>query len=293
MTFDYFYEQQSESYSFYRIPKVLFTEEMFETLSAEAKILYGLLLDRISLSRDHGWIDTGGRVYVYFKIKAVKNALHCGNSKACRLLQELEDFGLIERRKRGQGNPVIIYVKDFSRFPNWENKNSQNENSRISKPGKQEFPKSESNNTKNNKTEKSNTKTNPILSEADEDKDVEARKIYREILSENLETEILMERHPYEKETIEAILDLMLDVICSKRKYIRIAGDDKPTQVVKSQFLKLDSMHVEYVLDCMKNNAADVRNIKQYMLATIYNAPITINSFYQQKVNHDMASGKI
>ena len=95
------------------------------------------------------------------------------------------------------------------------------------------------------------------------------------------------------KETIDAILDLMLDTICSKRKNIRIAGDDKPMQVVKSQFLKLDSHHMEYVLDCLRNNTAEVRNIKQYMLATIYNSRITIDSYYQQMVNHDMATGKI
>lgn len=291
MTFDYFYEKQSENYSFYRIPKVLFSEEMFEKLSIEAKVLYGLLLDRISLSRENGWIDKEGRVYVYFKITTLKSGLRCGNTKACRLFKELETFGLIERKKQGMGKPIIIYVKDFSKFPNWENKNSQNENSRIPEMGKQDFPEWESNNTKNNNTEMS--KTNPILSGMDVDKDVEEREIYREILIENMETEILLERYPLEKETIEAILDLMLDAICSKRKMIRIAGDDKPTQVVKSQFLKLNSGHMEYVLDCMKNNTADVRNIKQYMLATIYNAPITINSYYQQRVNHDMASGMI
>lgn len=291
MTFDYFYEKQSENYSFYRIPKVLFSEEMFEKLSIEAKVLYGLLLDRISLSRENGWIDKEGRVYVYFKITTLKSGLRCGNTKACRLFKELETFGLIERKKQGMGKPIIIYVKDFSKFPNLENKNSRNENSRIPEVGKQDFPEWESNKTKNNNTEMS--KTNPTLSGTDVDKDVEEREIYREILIENMETEILLERYPLEKETIEAILDLMLDAICSKRKTIRIAGDDKPTQVVKSQFLKLNSGHMEYVLDCMKNNTADVRNIKQYMLATIYNAPITINSYYQQMVNHDMASGKI
>ena len=149
----------------------------------------------------------------------------------------------------------------------------------------------ESNNTENNDTKRNDT--NPILSGADVDKDLEEREIYREILCENMEIELLKERNPYDKETIDAILDLMLDTICSKRKNIRIAGDDKPMQVVKSQFLKLDSHHMEYVLDCLRNNTAEVRNIKQYMLATIYNSRITIDSYYQQMVNHDMATGKI
>ena len=288
MNFDYFYIEQSEDYSFYRIPKRLFTEEMFEDLSVEAKVLYGLLLDRISLSRENGWIDENKRVYVFFKIETLKNSLRCGNTKACKLFNELESFGLIERKFRGQGKPSIIYVKDFSRFPNWELKLSQNENSKIPKVRIQDFPKRESNNTKNNETKINDI--NPILSS---DKDVEDREIYRQILFDQMEIEKLYERHPLERETIDTVIDLMLDTICTKRKYIRIAGDDKPSQVVKSQFCKLNSMHMEYILECLRENPADIKNIKQYMLATIYNAPITINSYYQQKVNHDMYQGII
>ena len=118
MKFDYFYEEQSECYSFYRIPKLLFTEEMFEQLSTEAKVLYGLLLDRICLSREHGWIDDSGHVYVFYTIEAVKKALRCGNTKGCRLLKELDAFGLIERHKQGLCKPTIIYVKDFTRLKN-------------------------------------------------------------------------------------------------------------------------------------------------------------------------------
>lgn len=288
MNFDYFYIEQSEDYSFYRIPKRLFTEEMFEDLSVEAKVLYGLLLDRISLSRENGWIDENKRVYVFFKIETLKNGLRCGNTKACKLFNELESFGLIERKFRGQGKPSIIYVKDFSRFPNWELKLSQNENSKIPKGRIQDFSKRESNNTKNNETKINDI--NPILSA---DKDVEDREIYRQILFDQMEIEKLYERHPLERETIDTVIDLMLDTICTKRKYIRIAGDDKPSQIVKSQFCKLNSMHMEYILESLRENPADIKNIKQYMLATIYNAPITINSYYQQKVNHDMYQGII
>ena len=85
----------------------------------------------------------------------------------------------------------------------------------------------------------------------------------------------------------------MLDAICSKRKYIRIAGDDKPAAVVRSQFMKLDFMHIEYVLGCMKNNGSKVRNIKQYLLAALYNAPLTMQSYYQAWVNNDRAEGRI
>ena len=289
MVFDYFYEEQSESYSFYRIPKMLFTEEIFEALSTDAKVLYGLLLDRISLSRENGWMDDAGRVYVYYTIKSVKMSMRCANTKACGLLRELDEFGLIERKKQGLGKPTIIYVKDFTRFRKAELLDSDKWNSVILHTGTLDNRKSETNKTEKNNTE--SNKTNPILSGAD--KDMDERTSYRNYLNSQLDMEIMYERYPYDRETLDAIMDLMLDVVCSKRKTIRIAGDDKPVSVVKSQFLKINSMHLEYVMDCMKKNPAKVRNIKQYLLAAIYNAPLTMQSYYQAWVNNDMAEGRI
>lgn len=289
MVFDYFYEEQSESYSFYRIPKMLFTEEIFEALSTDAKVLYGLLLDRISLSRENGWLDDAGRVYVYYTIKSVKKSMRCANTKACGLLRELDEFGLIERKKQGLGKPTIIYVKDFTRFRKAELLGSDKQNSVILHTGTMDNRKSERNKTEKNKTESS--KTNPILSGAD--KDMDERTSYRNYLNSQLDMEIMYERYPFDRETLDAIMDLMLDVVCSKRKTIRIAGDDKPVSVVKSQFMKINSMHLEYVMDCMKKNPAKVRNIKQYLLASIYNAPLTMQSYYQAWVNNDMAEGRI
>lgn len=289
MVFDYFYEEQSESYSFYKIPKMLFTEEIFEALSTDAKVLYGLLLDRISLSRENGWMDDAGRVYVYYTIKSVKKSMRCANTKACGLLRELDEFGLIERKKQGLGKPTIIYVKDFTRFRKAELLDSEKQNSVILHTGTLDNRKPESNKTEKNNTEVN--KTNPILSGAD--KDMDERASYRNYLNSQLDMEIMYERYPYDRETLDAIMDLMLDVVCSKRKTIRIAGDDKPVSVVKSQFLKINSMHLEYVMDCMKKNPAKVRNIKQYLLAAIYNAPLTMQSYYQAWVNNDMAEGRI
>ena len=289
MYFDYFYTEQSENYTFYRIPKVLFTDDIFKDLTTDAKVLYGLLLDRISLSRENGWIDDVGRVYIYYTIKGVKKSMRCANTKACGLLKELNEFGLIERKKQGQGKPSIIYVKDFTRFRKAELWDSDKENTKDIRFRILDDRKMESINTERNNTEVSNT--NPILSGLDVDKD--ERAIYRDILFEQLDMAILYDRYPLEKETLNAIMDLMLDVICSKRKTIRIAGDDKPVNVVKSQFLKLNSSHIEYVMDCMQSNATKVRNIKQYLLATIYNASLTIQSYYQALVNNDMAEGRI
>ena len=125
--YDYFYGAESEQFSFYRIPKVLFTEERFKAISAEAKVLYGLLLDRMSLSAKNGWQDKENRVYIIFTIEDIMEAMGCADQKAGKLLYELESkCGLIERKRQGLGKPNLIYVKNFvtpseSRFLNREN----------------------------------------------------------------------------------------------------------------------------------------------------------------------------
>lgn len=112
--YDYFYGAEAEQFSFYRIPKVLFTEERFRNVSAEAKVLYGLLLDRMSLSCKNGWLDKEGRVYIIFTIEEVMTALGCADQKAGKLLHELESkCRLIERKRQGLGKPNLIYVKNF------------------------------------------------------------------------------------------------------------------------------------------------------------------------------------
>ena len=289
MIFDYFYGEQSEAFAFYRTPQVFYTDEKFRGLSSDAKTLYGILLDRVTLSRRNGWLDEAGRVYVYMTVKAIEEALGCAHQKACGLLAELEEFGLIERVKQRLCKPDRIYVKNFVQVWNSYSRKYENHTAGGMKTTPTEVCKSYPNNTDTNNTKVSHI--NPIISAGDVDKDVNEREAYRKMLYKALEMDYLYDYYPHDKETLDAILELMLDVICSKRKTIRIAGDDKPVQVVKSQFLKLNMMHIGYVLECMNKNTSEVRNIKQYMLATLYNAPLTMKSYYQQMVNHDMAEG--
>lgn len=115
MQYEYFYGAQAEQFSFYRIPKALFTEPNFRELSTDAKVLYGILLDRMSLSLKNQWLDAQNKVYIIFTVEEIMDALNCANQKATRLMVELEkQAGLIERKRQGLGRPNLIYVKNFT-----------------------------------------------------------------------------------------------------------------------------------------------------------------------------------
>ena len=114
------------------------------------------------------------------------------------------------------------------------------------------------------------------------------RESYRELILENIEYDTLIQDKRLDRDRLDELVELMVDTVCSRRETIRIAGDDYPAQVVKSRFLKLDSSHIEYVLDRMQENTTYVRNIKKYLLAALYNAPATIGSYYTSLVSHDM-----
>lgn len=115
MDLDYFYKEQAEMFAFYRIPMMLFTREYFKDLSCEAKLLYGILLSRMELSRKNGWLDQNGTVYIYFTIEEIMDALKCAHGKAGHLLKELVDIGLLEKKRQGLGQPDRLYLKNFSR----------------------------------------------------------------------------------------------------------------------------------------------------------------------------------
>ena len=121
-----------------------------------------------------------------------------------------------------------------------------------------------------------------------------AIEIYREIIMDNIEYEHLCQHAKgIDRETLDEIVDLLVETVCSARKTIRIAGDDYPAELVKSKFMKLDSSHIEFVFDCLSKNTSEIRNIKKYLLAMLFNAPSTINGYYTALVAHDMNTGKI
>ena len=286
MTLDYFYGQAGKLFSFYRIPKALFQEQRFQNLSTDAKTLYGILLDRMSLSVRNEWFDKKGRVFIIFTIEDVKRTLRCADNKATRLLRELEEFGLIERKRRGQGKPCLVYVKNFSAESSKESvKNRDNDDSCGSKIACQDPVKSRGIKKKENKTEMNNT--NLILS--DESEKMKNRELLEEYFSHSLEMDLLLRLYPDDEDTLYQIVNLLVDTCATKRKTLRIAGDDKPAEVVRSRFMKLNADHIRFVLKCLAENSNPIRNMKQYLLASLYNAPTTMQLSYQNQTNHDLA----
>ena len=287
MTLDYFYGQAGELFSFFRIPKALFQEQRFQDLSTDAKTLYGILLDRMSLSVKNEWFDKKGRVFIIFTIEDVKRTLRCADNKATRLLRELEEFGLIERKRRGQGKPCLVYVKNFSAESSKESvKNRDNDDSCGSKIACQDPVKSRGIKKKENKTEMNNT--NLILS--DESEKMKNRELLEEYFSRSLEIDLLLRLYPDDEDTLYQIVNLLVDTCATNRKLLRIAGDDKPAEVVRSRFMKLNADHIRFALKCLAGNSNPIRNMKQYLLASLYNAPTTMQLSYQNQTNHDLAN---
>ncbi len=345
---DYYYGNEAEQYSFYRIPKVLFTDSRFKGVSVEAKVLYGLLLDRMSLSVKNRWMDGEGRVYIIFTIADVMETLVCAEQKANRLLGELDSVkgaGLIERKRRGLGKPNVIYVKNFIQKPQAPGKNPPPDlpvgtvpsgpepapGNRFTPPGKPgqpedaksqiqkcenhksgnvkttslELRKTQTNNTDFNNTEMNETdpSINPVMpdvfrAERGEGADgggqmdgMELYSAYCALIRENISYPILLERHPYDRERLDGFVELMAETCSSSRKTTRINQEDMYTEVVKNRFLKLDSSHIEYVMDCLDKNTTLVGNVRAYTLSALFNAPVTISQYYASLVSHDMARG--
>ena len=290
---NYFYGPQAEQFAFYRIPKVLFTDPAFRGISTDAKVLYGLLLDRMSLSARNNWLDDAGRVYIIFTVEEVMDALCCADNKATRLLRELEGVELIERKRRGLGKPSLIYVKNFiSESSKLRIQSRENHDSVAAQTAVLEAPKSRCNKTDKNYTDPS--ETDSFLSGAAAGTESEGkndRTLYQEYFFRQFNFDALIASYPEDEDMLREMLELLVDTVCSKRRFIRIAGDDKPAEVVKAQLMKLNSDHLRFVLMCLKENTTLVRNMRQYLLAALYNAPLTMNNYYTARVQHDFKTG--
>ena len=397
VTFKYFEGQDAEQFSFYRIPKQLFTVSYFKVLSSDAKILYGLMLDRISLSVKNHWFDEKNRAYIYFSIDDVMELLGCGKNKAIKCMKELDvetGIGLTQKRRQGFGKTNMIYVKTFlvesqtagqtsvteqnvDRFeenkadsgilveenchneaekkesnidsvasshekrisdympesemtteksqkqtndgasPDTEVYNVnlmklQNQTSRSPENKPLEVYISNPNNTEYNKTEYSDLKSYRILSgdtqsmgTGDSDKircnhehtgdshvatiaSAHETGIIYALVRENINLDDLLIARDQDREMILEIYSLIVEMISCRSKEIVISSSRYPAEIVQSRFLKLRYDHIVYVMDSLEKSTSKVKNIRKYLLAALFNAPATIDSYYRAEVRHDM-----
>ena len=314
--FSYYYGKEADQYSFFKIPKILYTDSIFKTLSSDAKVLYAILLDRMSLSMKNGWLDEENKVFIIFTIDEIEETMNIGRNKAINIMKEIQDFGLIEKKRRGLGKPNIIYVKSFLVETKEENRTAEEEETsedrslnvkfqEVSKANLQKFEKQTSRNLENkpqevsktncnktniNKTEYSNTdfnntspispsKTNGIKENPEVEEDIET-------LKQNIEYFSLIQEKPEEKETIDLILNLMTEVIKNKTDR-RINQSRIPFERLKEQLLTLKKEHIDYVLLVLSENKNKISNLRAYLLSLLYNASVNILGM---KVHQEPAS---
>ena len=347
LKFDYYYGIEAEQFSFYRVPRLLIKDGRFKGLSSDAKLLYGLMLDRMALSMKNGWLDDKNRAYIHYTMDSIMEDLGCAREKCAKVLAELKGIGLIEKKRQGLGKPDIIYVKNFttieaecepsyveensvdsdhspevreSNFKKYENQTSGNTETELQEVGKSNFKKYEnqtSRSTENKLAEVRETDsnynninytdsnyTNPIYPSGNKqhgevpqkagaidemDDDMAA---YIQIIKENIEYDHHMKYNEWQdKELYNELYELICEIVCVKRKTVKVNGEDYPYELVKSKFLKLNSSHLQYVINSMQNTTTKIGNIRAYMVTALYNAPNTMNHYYQQEVQHDMYGG--
>ena len=237
-----------------------------------------------------------------------------GVDSICAGVRELEEHGYVIRQRvrnpNGQLGAIEYTILEQPRppepgKPERENPvldNPEQENPVLEEPEQENPAQLNTNRSSKEKSKKDLSSTegsNPVLStpKAPTGSDgmgrdwMRERESYRELILENIEYDYLIQNRQFDRDRLDELVELMVDTVCSRRETIRIAGDDYPAEVVKSRFLKLDSSHIEYVLDRMRENTTYVRNIKKYLLAALYNAPATIGSYYTSLVSHDLYGG--
>lgn len=304
INFSYYYGKEAEQFSFFRIPKLLFTDKNFSSLSSDAKVLYGILLDRMSLSMKNNWIDEENRVYIIFTIEEIAETLACGTQKATKILQELDTtkgIGLVEKKRLGLGKPSILYIKNFVVENNedisktLEEKqddeitkkellkpqllNCENHNSGNMKITNQELLKSQSNKTNINNIDFSytdNNKTSPLSPSQDKQNNQKLKQVegVKKKIRENIDYKSLVKDYA-DINLIDSIVDIMTESIESK-KDLKINQVYKNYEDIRKQFLSIKKEHIRYVLDYLNDNKPKIINFRAYILSLLYNAPLNI-----------------
>ncbi|MBR1633612.1 MAG: replication initiator protein A [Lachnospiraceae bacterium] len=333
--FDYYYGQEGDQFSFFRIPRVLIKDRRFADLSSDAKLLYGLLLDRMALSRSNGWLDADNRVYIIYTMQEIREDLGCGKDKAIKTMAELDSakgIGLVERKRRGLGLPDILYIKNFivkksvkpdksaesgntgfkksekqtsggrgNRTPDVgdpETKRSEKQTSRMRENRPPEVGNPEANYNKTNDTDSSHilsihrdTSGTKMYPAEGDDGLMDDDTVLAQIRSNIGYDSHMLHDGDGDRQCYCELYRVIADVIRGHPETVRIGDSVFPYDVVRSRMMKLTDEHMEYVRQCILDNAREIRSMKKYMLAALYNAPATMATYYTQLVRHDMYGG--
>lgn len=298
--------------AFYRLPKALFAT----SLSLEAKVLYALLLDRTDLSAKNGWTDSAGQIFVYFTLEEARLRLGRGRNKAAAAMAELEAAGLLRRKRQGLGKPARLYVADLPareapqpevpepevperEIPEPEVRTPSFGKSGLPGEGAPDFPGEGPNQTERNHPEKKQTKRSKTypsapLSPAASGTRRRRRRMdemepVKKTLRENIEYDFLVRDRPEDQALLDGYVELMAEACCSEGRTFRVRGQELPAEAVRGRLMELNREHIRYVRDCLAKTAAPIANIKAYTLAALYNAPATMEQYYDALVSRDMA----
>lgn len=267
--------------SFYRLPRELFTDSKYDNISTDAKLLYAMILDRMCLSEKNGWHDESGRVYQFFTQKEAASLLRCSINKACSLFAVLENAGLIERRRLGLCKASVIYLKKCKpRSQNDVIQNPKTCDSGLTNSLNQESQKAVNNYTEYNQTERNYRN----LSIGDDDIDAEE---IAESVKSSMEYDVLAER--VDRDMLDEIVTLVTELMCIREPIIRIGGKEQPRSLVHMRMMMLRCEHIEYVIECMEKSSAKIRDIKAYLISALFNAPATMENYYNAEVRTDFS----
>lgn len=321
--FDYYYGAESEQFYFVRVPRVLFTDkEHFDNLSNEAKLMYGLLLERMSLSRKNNQIDKHNRVYIIFPVEEIEESLDVGHEKALNLLKELDDqsgIGLVKKKRRGLGLPSILYVKnfivkgeqntdrvptsrstenEFREFGKTDFKKSENQTSENPKNRLLEVRKSDSNNIDINNTDMSYTYDQSIARSqagiqnfspgADGLIDAIERSTVEEKVKKQIDYDCLIS-HPDSSvvQMAEEIKALMVDVLCGERSVVS-EGKRVSEETAKAAYRKITFDHVQYVMKSLVSYPDKISRIDRFLTVSLFNSVYTLTNSTFAWFEYDM-----
>ena len=281
---DYYYRQEAEMFTFFRMPKLLFSDDRYKSLPTDAKLLYGLMIDRMELSLKNGWQDAEGKTYIYMRQEEAMEILNVkGTEKIVKLYKALETVGLLERKRQGLGRPDRLYVGRLTPIPaKIESQTIENQESRLSKIESPELQKTKV--PYLSKTEKNSLYKNqsiyqhasaPITPLIPTDSPTHEEAVA--LVESNIDTAYLLRTYPDQQENILGMVDIIVDELTSNRPTVRIGGADRPRRIVRERLKRVTTTEVEAIAIKLEEHdpANEITNWRGYLLTCLYTSPST------------------